>query len=178
MYLVTRLIFSPSVHPTPWLSSNVEEEMRPMQSRIISACRLGWSASHALLVRVMFTSPVLTSDASLRHKWWLFLLVRRVRSIFKLEEISVGANLPTVSSVTSSFMIQQKTRGFPGCVCLLLQDLWPFVTRNRAFTQKSTTHIRAACGGLGTPKNRAQEPTKGRPRQRTGPGQVRGPPQR
>ena len=35
-----------------------------------------------------------------------------------------------------------------------------------------------AGSGLGTPLNRAKEPTKGRPRQRTGPGQVRGPPQR
>jgi len=50
---------------------------------IISACRLGWRDSHALLVRVMFTSPVFASDASLRHKWWLFLLVRRVRSIWR-----------------------------------------------------------------------------------------------
>ena len=56
-----RLIFSPSVHPTARLSSNVEEEMRPMQSRIISACGLGWRAFHALLVRVMFTSPVLAN---------------------------------------------------------------------------------------------------------------------
>jgi len=32
-----------------------------MQSRIISACGLGWRAFHALLVRVMFTSPVLAN---------------------------------------------------------------------------------------------------------------------
>ena len=69
MYLDMRRIFSPSTQPTAWLSSNVEEEMRPIQSRIISACRLGWRASHVLLVIVMSTSPDLAMYASLRHGW-------------------------------------------------------------------------------------------------------------
>ena len=47
--------------------------MRPIQSRIISACRLGWRASHVLLVIVMFTSPDFAMDASLRHKWMMIV---------------------------------------------------------------------------------------------------------
>jgi hypothetical protein len=44
---------------------------------------LGWRASHVLLVSVMSMSPDFAMDASLRHRWWLLLLVRRVRSIWR-----------------------------------------------------------------------------------------------